>query len=106
MGSHTKKSKTGESEVLTDPKYIQKLKERKASASERRKRNAKKITFKTARQENHGEDVVCRECKKAYKDGECWVQCLQCLHWYHVSCAENGNDPYFVCHYCLSDKSD
>jgi hypothetical protein len=59
--------------VLTDPKYIQKLKERKASASERKKRNAKKITFKRARQENHGEDDVCQECRKAYKDGECWV---------------------------------
>jgi hypothetical protein len=50
--SQTKKRKTGESEVLTDPKYIQKLKERKASASERKKRNAEKITFKRARQEN------------------------------------------------------
>jgi hypothetical protein len=90
--------------VLTDPKYMQKLKERKAFVSERKKRNAKKITILRAREANHGEGDLCRECKRVYKDGECWVQCLECLHWYDVSCAENGNDPYFVGHYCLSDE--
>jgi hypothetical protein len=104
--SQTKKRKTGKSKMLTDPKFIQKLKDRKTSAAGRNKGYAKRHISNRARHANHGADDICWECRKVYKYGECWVQCLDCLHWYHVSCEQNGNDPYFVCHSCLSDKSD
>jgi hypothetical protein len=58
---------------------IQKFKERKTSASRRKKGYVKKLNKKRVRQANHGADDICWECRRVDQYGECWVQCRKCL---------------------------
>lgn len=69
-----RKRKTCESQILTDPAFINQIKQRKM-----------KLASKITKSDGRNKSGVCRVCKKIYKKGESWVQCLQFVV---VSCEE------------------
>lgn len=48
----------------------------------------------------------CGFCNGVYKEGENWVQCLECNVWYHVACDLNGEEPFFRCVQCYIEDSE
>lgn len=101
------KRKSRKSEVLTSPEFINDLKMRKTARAEKEKTVAAKARNTGAKKKLAYEtEDICKKCQKSYKEGENWVQCLNCENWYHVRCVEAGNDPYFKCDSCMSDDSD
>jgi hypothetical protein len=74
---------TGESLLMKDIKFTQKLKQRQCQEAHSWQKQVGDL---------HG------ECRKVHKDCQFWVKCLDCLHWYCVCCYRKEMTHTLVCH--------
>ena len=47
--------------------------------------------------------LVCLATWKQSREGELWVQCLECRGWAHEECTGIDKAPIYICHNCDSD---
>ena len=101
-------------QLLTSPEHVNLLREKANRKGQKRQlsqptksgKSNKKTTGKNSSLRLGKNSSKCAECKErnAPDGSEEWVQCLECLKWFHECCV--FDEMYFVCRFCHDDDSD